>query len=70
LLWGSWFPPRVSRTTAVVRHRFGCIWSLLTNDRIVRPSRNLLTALRALREVWISQLPWHSAERVEDGRDH
>ena len=36
----------------LVRHRFRCIWSLLTEDGIVRARDDLLTALRTLLDTF------------------
>ena len=52
-----------------MRHRFRCIWSLLTEEGIVRARDNLLTARRTLLELWISPPLTRLRERVEDGRD-
>jgi len=35
------------------RHRFGCIWSFVTYERIDRASTNLWTTLRDVLELWI-----------------
>ena len=49
----------------------GCEVVACGGDQDSAPSRrNLLTALRAPSDLWISGRPWHSAERVEDSRDN
>lgn len=61
-----WFPPWGSRTISQARHRFGCIWSLLIKNLIVRCGENLLTGLRVPGELWISPRQPPLRERVED----
>jgi hypothetical protein len=49
-----------------VRHRLGCVCSLLIKNLIVRSGENLLTELRMPAQLWRSPRQPPLWERVED----